>query len=63
MAKAAKTNIPGTGLDLSREKIVQFSLIVKDRDKIAKRFSRVFGIPWKLYELNLGKFMRECYGP
>jgi hypothetical protein len=45
MAKAAKTNIPGTGLDLSREKIVQFSLIVKDRDKIAKRFSRVFGIP------------------
>ena len=57
MAKAVKTNTPGTGLDLSREKIVQFSLVVKDRDKVAKRFSRIFGMPWKLYELNLGKII------
>jgi len=55
MARSAKTNTPGTGLDLSREKMVQCSLIVKDRDKVAKRFSRIFGIPWKLYELKLRK--------
>jgi len=51
--KKAEINKPGTGLDLSKEKIVQFSLVVKDRDKVAKRFSRIFGIPWKFYELNL----------
>lgn len=54
MEKAAEINTPGTGLDLSKEKIVQFSLVVKDREKVAKSFSQIFGIPWNLYELSLG---------
>lgn len=53
MAKAAETGTSRTGLDLSKEKIIQFSLVVKDAEKVAKRFSRIFGIHWKLYELSL----------
>jgi catechol 2,3-dioxygenase-like lactoylglutathione lyase family enzyme len=37
--------------NLSGEKIVQFSLVVSDAEKVAKRFSEVFGIPWTFYEL------------
>jgi catechol 2,3-dioxygenase-like lactoylglutathione lyase family enzyme len=63
MTKSSKTNTPGTGLDLRREKIMQFSLVVKDRDKVAKRFSRIFGVPWKLYELNPGKIILQGKEP
>ena len=42
-----------TGLDLSGEKIVQLSLVVQDAGKVAKRFSEIFGIFWKLYDLQL----------
>ena len=38
-------------VDLSAEKIVQFGLVVKDVEKVAKRFSEVFGMsPWKFYD-------------
>jgi len=38
-------------VDLSAEKIVQFGLVVKDAEKVAKRFSEVFGMtPWRLYD-------------
>jgi catechol 2,3-dioxygenase-like lactoylglutathione lyase family enzyme len=57
MEKAAETKPSGAGPDLSKEKIVQFSLVVKDRDKVAKRFTRIFGTPWKLYELSLGNLL------
>jgi hypothetical protein len=40
-----------TGLDMSKEKIVQFSLVVKDTEKVAKRFSEIFGVSWKFYDL------------
>ena len=44
-----------TGLDLSREKIVQFGLVVHDAEKVAKRFSEIFGVSWKLYDMQPGK--------
>lgn len=53
MDKAAEINSSRTALDLGREKIVQFSLAVKDTEKVAKCFSRIFGISWKLYDLSL----------
>jgi methylmalonyl-CoA/ethylmalonyl-CoA epimerase len=40
-------------VDLSHEKIVQFSVVVKDVEKTAKRFAEIFGIHWKLYSLRL----------
>jgi hypothetical protein len=36
-------------VNLSHEKIVQFSIVVKDAEKTAKRFTEIFGIHWKLY--------------
>ena len=44
-----------TGLDLSHEKIVQFGLVVHDAEKVAKRFSEIFGVSWKLYDMQPGK--------
>lgn len=38
-------------VNLSAEKIVQFGIVVKDADKVAKRFSEVFGTSWKFYEV------------
>jgi methylmalonyl-CoA/ethylmalonyl-CoA epimerase len=47
-----KTEASGrTGLDMSKETIVQFSLVVKDVEKVAKRFSEIFGVSWKFYDL------------
>lgn len=43
-----------TGVDLSKEKIVQFSVVVNERDKVASRFSEIFGIAWKLYDWSPG---------
>jgi hypothetical protein len=43
----------GSPIDLSREKIIQFSVVVSDVEKTAKRFSEVFGISWQLYTLRL----------
>ncbi len=37
--------------DLSREKIIQFSLVVRDREKVARRFSEVFGVSWEFYDV------------
>jgi methylmalonyl-CoA/ethylmalonyl-CoA epimerase len=55
MEKSAGTDTAKTGLDLSKEKIVQLSLVVRDREKVAKRFSQIFGISWRLYDLCLSK--------
>jgi hypothetical protein len=41
-----------TALDLSGEKIIQISLVVKDAEKVAKRFSEIFGFSWKSYDLD-----------
>ncbi len=38
-------------VSLSTEKMIQFSLVVKDVEKVAKRFSRVFGVSWRFYDL------------
>ncbi len=40
-------------VDLSHEKIVQFSVVVKDAEKTAKRFAQIFGVRLKLYSLRL----------
>ena len=37
-------------IDVKTEKIVQFGLVVKDVNKVAIRFSEVFGTSWKFYE-------------
>ena len=37
-------------VDVTAEKIVQFGLVVKAVDKVAKRFSEVFGASWKFYD-------------
>jgi hypothetical protein len=37
-------------VNLGREKIIQFSLVVRDIGKVAKRFSEIFGNPWKFYD-------------
>jgi hypothetical protein len=38
-------------VNLSTEKVIQFSLVVKDVEKVAKRFSEVFGVSWRFYDL------------
>jgi len=37
-------------INVTAEKIVQFGLVVKDVDKVAKRFSEVFGVSWRFYD-------------
>ena len=37
--------------NLSEEKIVQISMVVKDAQKVSRRFSDVFGPSWKFYDL------------
>jgi hypothetical protein len=37
-------------VDLSREKIIQFGLVVRDRERVAKRFEEIFGIEWRFYD-------------
>jgi len=38
-------------IKVSAEKIVQFGLVVKDVNKVARRFSEVFGTSWRFYDL------------
>jgi len=38
-------------VNLSGQKIVLISMVVKDAEKVAKRFSDVFGPSWKFYEM------------
>jgi hypothetical protein len=45
-AGKAVVNINATG-----EKIVQFGVVVKDAEKVAKRFSEVFGASWRFYDI------------
>jgi hypothetical protein len=37
-------------INVTAEKIVQFGLVVKDVNKVAKRFSEVFGTSWRFYD-------------
>ncbi len=37
-------------VDITAEKIVQFGLVVKDVDKVTRRFSEVFGASWRFYD-------------
>ena len=37
-------------VNLSAEKVVQFGLVVSDAEKVAKRFSDIFGVSWRFYE-------------
>ena len=61
LASAAPAVLPAMGtvfaqeagkpvVDVTAEKIVQFGLVVKDVNKVAKRFSEVFGTCWKFYD-------------
>jgi methylmalonyl-CoA/ethylmalonyl-CoA epimerase len=46
-----------TGLDLSKEKIVQFSVVVRNLEKVAKRFADIFGIRWTLYDFKPARIL------
>jgi methylmalonyl-CoA/ethylmalonyl-CoA epimerase len=37
-------------INVTAEKIVQFGLVIRDVDKVAKRFSEVFGTSWRFYD-------------
>ena len=50
-APAAPTSGPQPVVNLAGEKVVQVSMVVKDVQKVAKRFSEVWGASWKLYDL------------
>lgn len=60
-ASAAPAGLPAMGtvfaqeagkpvVDVTAEKIVQFGLVARDVDKVARRFSEVFGTSWKFYD-------------
>jgi len=62
LASAALAVLPAMGTAFAREagkpvvnvtaeKIVQFGLVVKDVNKVAMRFSEVFGTSWKFYDV------------
>ncbi len=51
MDKAGEKSASGTGLDLSREKIVQISAVVNNAQRVAARFAEIFGVSWLTYEL------------
>lgn len=38
-------------VNVSAEKVVQFGLVVRDADKVARRFSDVFGASWRFYDV------------
>jgi Glyoxalase/Bleomycin resistance protein/Dioxygenase superfamily len=44
-------------VNLSGEKVVQISMAVKDAEKVAKRFSDIFGPSWKFYEFRPQKIV------
>ena len=41
---------PVVNLTSTGEKIAQFGIVVKDVDKVAKRFSEIFGTSWRFYD-------------
>ena len=50
MSKIETGSSRRTELDLSNEKIVQFSIVVQNVERVAKHFSDIFGIRWILYD-------------
>lgn len=38
-------------VNLSAGKIIQFGLVVRDAEKVARRFSEIFGVAWKFYDV------------
>jgi methylmalonyl-CoA/ethylmalonyl-CoA epimerase len=47
---AQEAGKPVVNINATGEKIAQFGVVVKDVDKVAKRFSEVFGTSWKFYD-------------
>jgi hypothetical protein len=47
---AALAEFPGPAVNLSGERIRQISMVVKDSEKVAKRFSDIFGPSWEFFE-------------
>jgi len=48
-----KENPDATGLDITWEKILPLSLAVQDAEKTARRFTDIFGISWRLHDLQM----------
>jgi methylmalonyl-CoA/ethylmalonyl-CoA epimerase len=49
-AFAQEAGKPVINLSATGEKIAQFGVVVKDVDKVAKRYSEVFGTSWRFYD-------------
>jgi hypothetical protein len=47
---AQEVGKPAVNIHATGEKIAQFGVVVKDVDKVAKRFSEVFGTSWRFYD-------------
>jgi hypothetical protein len=50
-------------VDLSREKIVQFSIVVRDREAVAKRFEQIFGVAWRFYDFRPKRILLQNGAP
>jgi catechol 2,3-dioxygenase-like lactoylglutathione lyase family enzyme len=52
-AAMAQSNVPTTpssAVNLTNEQIVQITMVVKDANKVARNFSRMFGASWRFYD-------------
>jgi len=49
-AFAQEAGKPVINISATGEKIVQFGVVVKDVDRVARRFSEVFGTSWRFYD-------------
>jgi hypothetical protein len=47
---AQEAGKPVVNINATGEKIAQFGVVVKDVDKVARRFSEVFGTSWRFYD-------------
>ncbi len=47
---AQEAGKPVVNINATGEKVAQFGVVVKDVDKVAKRFSEVFGASWRFYD-------------
>jgi hypothetical protein len=47
---AQEAGKPVVNINATGEKIAQFGVVVKDVEKVAKRFSEVFGTSWRFYD-------------
>ena len=47
--------------NLSREKMVQISLVVENLEKVARRFAKIFGVHCKIYDMQ-SKYIHQLFG-